>query len=354
MHQQQNLVSVIIPVYCVPKEYIEICVKSFLVQTFSNIEIILVDDGTPDDGGEMCDALAERYENCISIHQENRGVSAARNKGLDNASGNWIMFADPDDYVEKNIVEMLLQNCDAETDIVCCCCKVLLDDKKENNSFFAGDRTYRTLVEKKELFMQLLQADYHQPQKAYTAIGVPWGKLYRKEFLERHHLRFDLDLRRMQDNLFNMYVFHAARWIRYIDRPLYIYRYAHLQGYQEDYNPRNLDINMYIIQKRKQCLEDTNLIQDSELYRAYLMEAFTKMKVIFRFGPLHMKYPESWNQQKKEASRIRTLPKIEMLMGELKRTSVLTEATDKVIYTLIDHKQWKLLQWLWSIKQHME
>ena len=100
-------ISVIVPVYKVEK-YIHKCVDSILNQAFSDIEVILVDDGTPDRCGEICDAYGEQDSRVKVIHKENGGLSDARNAGMPHASGEYIIFIDSDDYIDVNMYEELL------------------------------------------------------------------------------------------------------------------------------------------------------------------------------------------------------------------------------------------------------
>ena len=101
------LVSIIVPVYNVEK-YIRSCVDSILTQTYENLQVILVDDGTLDNSGKICDEFAKKDNRVTVIHKENGGLSSARNEGLDVASGDYIMFVDGDDYLADNAVEILL------------------------------------------------------------------------------------------------------------------------------------------------------------------------------------------------------------------------------------------------------
>lgn len=102
-----ELISVIVPVYNV-EEHLEKCLSSIVNQTYKNLEIILVDDGSTDSSGEICDRYAMCDERFVVIHNENGGVSAARNAGVAKATGEYIMFVDSDDYVESDIAEFLL------------------------------------------------------------------------------------------------------------------------------------------------------------------------------------------------------------------------------------------------------
>lgn len=111
-------VSIVIPVYNV-MPYLERCVQSLVSQTYKDFEIILVDDGSPDDSGKLCDELATRDERIRVIHQENKGISGARHTGLDNATGEYIIFVDSDDYwLLKDGLQTLVDNCEPQTDMV--------------------------------------------------------------------------------------------------------------------------------------------------------------------------------------------------------------------------------------------
>ena len=100
-------ISVIVPVYKT-EEYLRKCVESILAQTYTNLEVILVDDGSPDGSGKICDEYAERDERVRVIHKENGGLSSARNAGLDVATGDYITFVDSDDYLDDGIYEKLV------------------------------------------------------------------------------------------------------------------------------------------------------------------------------------------------------------------------------------------------------
>ena len=99
-------ISIIVPVYKV-EQYLRRCLDSIVAQTFTDWECILIDDGSPDNSGRICDEYAEKDKRFRVFHQENVGVSAARNKGLDEARGEWIGFVDSDDWIEKEMYEYL-------------------------------------------------------------------------------------------------------------------------------------------------------------------------------------------------------------------------------------------------------
>lgn len=175
-------VSVIVPIYNAA-EYLENNIYSIINQTYRNIEIILVDDGSTDDSLEICEKVKSKDSRIKLISKENGGVSTARNEGLKKATGKWVMFMDPDDYLEVTIIERLLSNLSADTDIISTSCTSFTSKEKKVVHFFDGNRVFKTKNQKKMLFMQLLWPEYGQSTSfADTAIGVPWGKLYRKNF----------------------------------------------------------------------------------------------------------------------------------------------------------------------------
>ena len=104
------LISVIVPVYKV-EQYLDRCLQSIVNQTYKNLEIILVDDGSPDNCPQICDEWAKRDKRIKVIHTQNRGVSTARNIGIDVANGQYIGFVDSDDWIEEDMYEFLLKKC---------------------------------------------------------------------------------------------------------------------------------------------------------------------------------------------------------------------------------------------------
>ena len=111
-----DLVSVIIPVYNV-EIYLRECLQSVIGQTYKNLEILLIDDGATDNSGKICDEIAKEDQRIKVFHRENEGVSAARNFGIEQASGGWIFFVDSDDLLMQNTIELSMQYVKPEDDI---------------------------------------------------------------------------------------------------------------------------------------------------------------------------------------------------------------------------------------------
>ena len=114
--KNEQPVSVILPIYNVEK-YLERCIKSIAAQTYTNLEILLIDDGSTDLSADICDMWAEKDKRVIAIHKKNEGLGMARNTGIDNATGRYVFFVDSDDYVAPDMIEkvvMLAENTNSD------------------------------------------------------------------------------------------------------------------------------------------------------------------------------------------------------------------------------------------------
>lgn len=164
------MISVIIPIYKV-EAYLEKCIESVRNQTYKDMEIILVDDGSPDGCGKICDRYQEQDKRIKVLHKENGGLSDARNKGLDIAAGEYILFVDSDDYIHPQMLEILYRNMqEADADISVCGFKET--GEKEEPVFDAIAETDNTEVfEGRDVMNQL--------QHKNTLTVVAWNKLYK-------------------------------------------------------------------------------------------------------------------------------------------------------------------------------
>lgn len=164
-------ISVIIPVYKT-EAYLRECLDSVAAQTFRNLEIILVDDGSPDSCGEICDQYAERDERIRVIHQENKGVSAARNAALEIATGEYIGFVDSDDCIEANMYEYLFENLLESGAQIAVCSRI---EEFRFHKIFRG-WGQSTVLTAEQALKQLLEDDHMQ--------NYVWDKLYCRDILD--------------------------------------------------------------------------------------------------------------------------------------------------------------------------
>lgn len=225
----RGLVSVIIPVYnC--GDNVRKCVESILENKYEHTEIILVNDGSTDNSNEVCVALAKEHSGIKYYSQENQGVSVARNVGIKNASGDYIIFVDGDDIVLSNMISDLLGGFDDGIDIVCG--DYIVSEYERAEYFFPNKIVARNHADKEELFIELFNANYRPEDKRHTWIGVPWAKAFRTNLIKNNKILFDTKLRRLQDNVFNMCAFHLAKGIVYIHKAVYYYNVDHITSYK--------------------------------------------------------------------------------------------------------------------------
>ena len=206
----EDLISVIVPIYNVEK-YLNKCIDSIINQKYKNLEIILVDDGSPDNSGKICDEYSKKDNRIKVIHKENGGVSSARNVGINNATGNWISFIDSDDWIEEDYINNLLSNA------------------KKNNaeiSMCGYNRVYETKVEKinangdikvfnsREFLIKALN-----PQ---TGIGFSHMKLIKRQAISDLH--FNDDMKVAEDAFFNIKLSKNINKACFIGEALYNYR----------------------------------------------------------------------------------------------------------------------------------
>lgn len=202
-------ISVIVPIYKV-EAYLDTCVRSITVQTYPHLEIILVDDGSPDRCGAMCDQWAAADPRIRVIHKPNGGLSDARNAGLAIATGKYVVFVDSDDRISPEYVELLYEAVRRTGAPMAACDLQAFYRDEEISDAGSGAVSLRTAAEA----LQELMAEV-------GVRAVVWNKLYRADLLQgeqfpagRHH----------EDEFFTYRLLHKAGQIAWVDRPLYFYR----------------------------------------------------------------------------------------------------------------------------------
>ena len=261
------LFSVIVPIYKISSEELHRALASVLNQEFKDLELILIDDGSPDLCGEICDMYKEKYENIKVFHTPNRGVSAARNTGVENASGKWIVFLDPDDcFVEDAFNTFCSTVNNSESDIFCFDYKIFTSKGIRNNCFFNNEFKFYDNNDKLPLYLQLF--DFKKTPEMFTGIGVPWGKIYKRELLKDNQLSFNPEYRRMQDNVFNMYAFEKAKKIIYIKKPVYVYNISNVKKIKSKYDNKICSYYELILNERR-AFTDNVYQSNIEIKKAY-------------------------------------------------------------------------------------
>lgn len=206
-----ELISIIIPVYNVEK-YLERCMKSVMNQTYRNIEIILVDDGSPDRSGNICDLFAHKDCRVKVYHKDNGGLSDARNYGVRQAKGKYIAFIDSDDYIASNYIEYLYELLIKHRADISTCCMV----KTESDQ--VEFRVNKELPEEQVLTGR--EASMALLNNLYMVLVTAWGKLYRTDIVEKHPFPVE---KKHEDEATTCKYYYEARRIAVGNRCLYAY-----------------------------------------------------------------------------------------------------------------------------------
>jgi len=248
---RNKLVSIIVPVYNSEK-YVDKCINSILNQTYKNIELILIDDGSIDNSGHLCDVYANVDRRVKVIHMKNSGVSSARNKGIEAARGKFIQFVDSDDYIEKNMVETLVHEINNNVDIVLCGYKRLT---KDNNRIINAKNSnlYKQVSITKEMFLNQFDNFYKNQYINYL-----WNKLYFSSIIKKNGIEFDNSIDWGEDLMFNLEYLGYCNNITIIDKLLYNYINYNNDSITSKFNSElyNNQQNMY--KKVREFLKSNN------------------------------------------------------------------------------------------------
>ena len=284
----EKLISVIIPVYNV-EEYLPYCIDSIIQQTYRNLEILLIDDGSTDCSGSICEKYALSDKRIKVVHKENGGLSDARNKGLDICNGDYVSFVDADDYVGNDYIERLYSAiCDSHAEIAVC----------DTYKFYDEGKLLNTIPQKgsKLLFsnIEALEDALYRRNLTFYANG----KLYKKELFRE--IRFPYD--RLFEDLYTTYkVIYQANLVIYLPFSIYFYRQRTGSIINSSFQKKRLEsvkacyeILNFVIQKKLplvqaveskifiSCIDLLRRIQDKEKYNEewkFLLEEIKKYRL---------------------------------------------------------------------------
>lgn len=247
----QKLISIIVPIYKV-EEYLDACVESLIHQTYENLEVILVDDGSPDNCGLMCDQWAKKDDRIRVIHKENGGLSDARNAGMKVAAGDYIGFVDSDDVIHPNMYgSLLLMMTESDSEIACCgvtrdistcycnqtsynrtvSCESSLSDSQDiqTGSMYAESKDWKVFSSIEAIESLLRLED--------ISVTV-WNKLYKREVLE--NIEFPKE-KYHEDEFWTYRVLERAKRVAYTEAAYYGYRERGESITTQRYTSRHLD-----------------------------------------------------------------------------------------------------------------
>ncbi len=207
------LFSIIIPVYNADK-YIEKCIESIICQDRNKFEIIVVDDGSTDNTGIICDKYSNKYSNIKVFHTENKGVSRARNLGLSEAIGDYILFVDADDWVTSDYIDVISKEIEG-VDLLFFSNNRVIDEKIIKQSY--GDAYVENRAETEELILNI-------KKQKYEYFGFTWNKCFSRNIISKNNILFVNDLSVREDEVFTNTYCSYINSIKFIKKILYNYR----------------------------------------------------------------------------------------------------------------------------------
>lgn len=249
----EGVISVIVPVHN-GEETIKRCINSILKQKYENIEIIVVDDNSTDSTNDIVKELSEKSANitCIKLTEGSKGVSYARNIGLDIAKGEYIGFVDADDFISENMYDMMLSKLRTlNSDVIICAYSFLYEDGKTVNPTEYLTDAYKASFSTEEALLELMKMDHAR----FT--GHVWDKLYKKEIIG--DIKFAEGIHCFEDTLFNVEVMIKANRIDFFNTSLYWYYVNEASVTNSRYNDK-----IYSSIQALERIEKLDLIKQNE------------------------------------------------------------------------------------------
>ena len=312
----RNLVlfTLIVPIYNTSEQYLCTCMDSLLQQTYGNIEIILVDDGSADECAIRCDSYAKEDKRVRVIHQQNQGVSVARNAGIDAASGKWILFVDADDWLEYHTCERIKDYLERQS------CDILLfnaireyaEGMQKNMKYgFDHKRLYDTNdVSVKEMLYRRGMGNPNTREGRLCNVYYCWDKVYSREFLHTNKLRFPVGIPKSEDKIFILSCFEKLQTLYYVEDVFYHYRLnlasvCHKYGEHADQDRMKMAKYLSVIATRMDAeLERlTNGQKHGVIYNEYLHFIFGIISDVLLLKYYHEDYPNGKRIRNAEVRR---------------------------------------------------
>lgn len=338
------LVSIIVPVYNAEK-YLNACVDSILAQTYSNIEVILVDDGSIDSSPLICDEYAKKDSRVTVIHKENGGVSTARNIGMDTAHGDLIAFVDADDYIDETMIQKLY-NALEDNDFSIC----RFVHKYENKSILHQEYNLPLLADKPYDFAYIMVDNYNKTFEdrivSDKVFGSVWRTLFRQDIIRKNSIKFAKDIKIAEDRLFLLEYCAHCKKAGIVDEYLYYYRADVPNAATTVFNKyqKNLNISQKLLANKQFELLELN--KNLSSLDKESLKIFLKFKLCYTVVLNEILYDTSNSYQ-----MLQEIFKDKFYSKALKfknfkhmYTTYNTPLKTLVLYVMIKFKMWKLIR----------
>ena len=213
-----DMVSIVVPVYNSERD-LRRCMDSILRQTYGNLEVLLVDDGSTDGSGAICDAYARTDGRVSVLHTDNQGPASARNAGMEKSRGSFIFFTDSDDELTHNAIQVMVEGYrETKADMVAADFAIQSPSRPADEAFLFSQNLLMGTQDTVENVR-----GYCRKPRAYSIFNYTWGKLFRSSIIRNNNLRFDTTLRVFEDLAFNFEYLKYATTVYYVRQRIYTY-----------------------------------------------------------------------------------------------------------------------------------
>ena len=255
------LISIIVPVYNV-EDYLRECLDSIVNQTYKNLDIILVDDGSTDSSGKICDEYADKDNRIRVVHNKNHGVSYSRNCGLDIAKGEYILFIDSDDIVKNNYVfEMVKELDEKDYDLIV------------SNIIDVWDNIKQIRIKNFDKLSGTFYNDYFDLKEVLRG---PWGKLYKKFLLDKFNIKFLENMKVAEDQVFNFEYYSVIKMYKFIDLSGYEYYHRNTFSLSKLVNQIGFENELKKLKKEKDFYNKNNVFKKEYIFILHCLGTIDK------------------------------------------------------------------------------
>lgn len=325
----EDIVSFIIPIYKTDNNYLNECLKSICKQTYKAIEVIVVNDGMTRENLKLVNEYQRKDSRIKVIGEKNEGVSSARNKGINEAIGKWIVFVDSDDFIDENFCEKMLDIAIKEkSQCVICGHNRIYSNKKE-------------VVLKRKSFSMTGEKFFNEIFTVQSGLGVVTMKIWNADVLKKENIRFDKQLKVAEDALFCMQISGKIEKIYYFSEPLYNYRYnaqSVVRKFDEEYEYKYL----LAMKKTKKYIEQ---MEKKSSIRLYNYIAYHVLLIIINY----CFHPENKENNIESVQQVCNIPEFEEAIR--KATYEGFSLTRKITLFTLKHKLYFLTCIIAKIRQ---
>lgn len=257
------LVSIIIPVYNIEK-YLAKCLDSVVNQTYKNIEIIVVNDGSTDSSCEICQEYLRKDPRIIILNKKNGGLSSARNYGLEQIKGKYVMFIDGDDWIDAHCIESCMNNVDESIDVILFPYIREYTNKSIKNDIFKENRIDFEENHIKDVLLKrifgLSKENINKPDRLED-LSSAWGKLYRSDLVKNEKF-VDTKIIRTEDIWFNINILYKCKKVIFIKSTYYHYNKENMLSLTKEYNPGIFERRYNLYKLMNKFILDNNLSEE--------------------------------------------------------------------------------------------